>query len=378
MATTLIALAQLLAVVAAQSSAEASITSITSITSRATLLTTGSPSSTKSASGGPETHTVQAGAGGFKFTPNETRAAVGDTVVFEFYPPDHSVARAEFGSPCVPYEDTGKDKVGFWSEVQWVKTVKDLTYFNITINDTKPIFYYCTAPGSCLDQIMIGAINPNEEQTLEKQAQAAREATLQLAPGQEIPPEATGALSKPGSTPTSAPNNSPSQGAGGNGGNGGHHGLSGGAIAGIVVGGVAFVAICAALFFFVGRTKSLKEVLDRRDATVSKTTPGAGPGTPGDFGNPGTPGQAYFSPTQQQTEFGNLPPYAQHQVTDSHPSGWASPPMHPGHMSMQSMNSQPPMAEVKHAHAPAEMPSPGPTQQHFTAELEAPLKSPRG
>lgn len=34
---------------------------------------------------------------------------------FEFFPPDHSVARAEYQQPCIPYEDTWEDKVGYWS-----------------------------------------------------------------------------------------------------------------------------------------------------------------------------------------------------------------------------------------------------------------------
>lgn len=72
-------------------------------------------------------HTVKAGAGGFHFEPAElTNVSVGDVVTFEFYPPDHSVARAEFGSACVPYEYTGKDRIGFWSGTQWVKTHNDV------------------------------------------------------------------------------------------------------------------------------------------------------------------------------------------------------------------------------------------------------------
>lgn len=34
---------------------------------------------------------------------------------FEFFPPNHSVARAEAGLPCRPYESTGYNKVGFFS-----------------------------------------------------------------------------------------------------------------------------------------------------------------------------------------------------------------------------------------------------------------------
>ncbi len=34
---------------------------------------------------------------------------------YQFYPTNHSVIRAEYGYPCIPYEDTGVDKIGFIS-----------------------------------------------------------------------------------------------------------------------------------------------------------------------------------------------------------------------------------------------------------------------
>ena len=46
-----------------------------------------------------------------------------------------------------------------------------------------------------------------------------------------------------------------------------HSGLSGGAIAGIVVGSVAVLLLAAALFFYVGRTKSLKQALAYKSNT---------------------------------------------------------------------------------------------------------------
>ena len=36
-------------------------------------------------------------------------------LVFRFYPQNHSVARAAYKSPCIPYELTGAGNVGFWS-----------------------------------------------------------------------------------------------------------------------------------------------------------------------------------------------------------------------------------------------------------------------
>ena len=91
-----------------------------------------SPSSSAAA-----THTVSVGADGINYTPNQLNASAGDIVrkfspfsmvviqgypanksndtEFRFYPQNHSVARAEYKLPCIPYEFTGAGKVGFWS-----------------------------------------------------------------------------------------------------------------------------------------------------------------------------------------------------------------------------------------------------------------------
>ncbi|KAF2660149.1 hypothetical protein K491DRAFT_754771 [Lophiostoma macrostomum CBS 122681] len=364
----LLSIGQLLATASAQTATGTQAQAVT--TTVATGTVTSAPTATgtsPSSSREPMVHTVFVGNGGFSFDPDElTGVLVGDTVTFEFFPPDHSVARSEFGKACIPYEYTGRDKTGFWSGVKYLDNPENPIAWNLTINSTEPIFYYCTASGSCIDHQMVGVINPNTTQTLDKQKDYAKHADYMVAPGEKIPGEGTSTLSGPtgAATASSAPSSSNRP-----------HGLSGGAIAGIVVGGVAFLAICAALFFFIGRTKSLKEVMNRNDATV-KTTPGPDNsyGPPGSPGYPGSP----FSPSQ--AEFGALPRYSQHHATDSHPSGWASPQMDPSRMSQMTQMTQPHMPDVKYAHsqvAPAEMASPEPAQQSFTAELEAPIKNSR-
>ncbi|CAG5153848.1 uncharacterized protein ALTATR162_LOCUS3355 [Alternaria atra] len=349
-----------------------------------------SSSATPTSSGEPTVYTIKAGSGGFKFDPPELHnVSVGDIVKWEFYPRDHSVARAEFGSACVPYEYTGKDKVGFWSETQWVNNTNELTYFNVTINSTEPIFFYCAAPDSCLKQHMVGVINPNSTQTLASQVHAAAAADFQVAPGQPIPAEATSTLSNaPTSTGTSTPNS---------GGNDGGHTLSTGAIVGIAVGGVAFLAICAALFFFVGRSKSLKEVIKRQDATnnhdpnMSQQYGGSSYGH-GGLASPGFPSPApgYATPPlghRPDYGFSSPPQYGQHSVGEQYPSGWSSPGLQQGHMSMMSSASgmsQQQMDQIKYAQMNtqplvAELHSPPLGQQSFSAELEAPgLDKPRG
>lgn len=156
---------------------------------------------------------------------------------------------------------------------------------------------------------MVGAINPNSTQTLASQIQAAKDADFQLAVGDSVPNEATSTILN-GPTSVSTPSSS----------SGGTH-LSGGAIGGIVVGAVAFLAICAALFFYVGRFKSLKEAIKRQDANVHPSR-GSMPG----------PDMGYMAHEHNVPRYGSpAPPY---------PSGWqGSPPIHQGHLSMQSQMS---------------------------------------
>lgn len=130
-----LAASALLALISAQTTTNDMVTGASSPTSLA-LATPQSAATVPSAVGTISTatgvresriHLVTAGVGGFQFEPAElTNVSVGDVVTFEFYPPDHSVARAEYDSACVPYEYTGKGKTGFWSETQWVETASDV------------------------------------------------------------------------------------------------------------------------------------------------------------------------------------------------------------------------------------------------------------
>lgn len=64
-------------------------------------------------------HTITAGQTEHYFTPNSINALPGDIVTFKFWPGNHSVIRAEFGYPCIPYEDLEiDDGQGFYSGVQ--------------------------------------------------------------------------------------------------------------------------------------------------------------------------------------------------------------------------------------------------------------------
>ncbi|OJD33730.1 extracellular serine-rich protein [Diplodia corticola] len=196
------------------------------------------------------THTVSVGANGHNFTPNTTYADPGDIVVFDFYPTNHSVIRGEYSNntslcgpagcnPCVPWElyHADEDYQGFFSGNKLIDNFTNRKTWNLTVNNTEPIWFYCDALDSCSPNGMVGVINPQNGSSFAHQHTEAMDSVYQLAPGQTWPAEGGGSSSSSSSS---------------------HHSssLSGGAIAGIVVGAVAFVVMAAALFFFVGRSRA--------------------------------------------------------------------------------------------------------------------------
>jgi hypothetical protein len=100
------------------------------------------------------------------------------------------------------------------------------------------MFFYCSAPGSCLNYGMVGAINPNASTPISAQVQQARDSAYMLNPGEPFPPEAPLPSGLSNSTLAPATNSS------------GKNGLAPGAIAGIVVGAIAVVVLAALMFFF--------------------------------------------------------------------------------------------------------------------------------
>ncbi|PSK57895.1 hypothetical protein B9Z65_9097 [Elsinoe australis] len=246
------------------------LAAITGAFAQRTTSTTSRASSTTSRS--PATHTVLVGKADHVFEPNNLEADVGDTVVFEFYPLNHSVVRADYRYPCVPYESTGANREGFFSGFLPVNTITDnMPQWNITINDTLPIFYYCSAPGSCINYGMVGAINPNTPSQVSEQQNLARSAKYMLQPGEPFPAEASSSISSIAatatvtapatSTPTtssSAPTPTPTH----------HSSLSKGAIAGIAIGALALLALLGALFYFIGRSRSLSHSAQVARSTV--------------------------------------------------------------------------------------------------------------
>ncbi|KAI0835642.1 hypothetical protein F5Y06DRAFT_305850 [Hypoxylon sp. FL0890] len=210
---------------------------------------------TSTVSSAAATHTVLVGLQ-HDFEPDTIKANPGDTIRFNFYPKNHSVVRADFKKPCIPWELTQDPTQSFFSgPIEQDSLQSPIPSWDLKVNNTDPVFFYCSAPDSCIKWKMVGVINPNETFTLDIQKEFVANSTFQLSPGEEFPAESTPtSTTTSGSAPTSTSTDSTDPGNGSGGAS-----LSGGAIAGIAIGGVAVVAIIGALIYLCGRKGGIEK-----------------------------------------------------------------------------------------------------------------------
>ncbi|KAK0636459.1 hypothetical protein B0T17DRAFT_551741 [Bombardia bombarda] len=102
-------------------------------------------------------YTVTVGKGGLKFDPENLVAAPGDTVEYQFFAKKHSVVQSSFAEPCKPLAAGG-----FFSGFTPTDSPDTAarTTFTITVNDTKPIWAYCSqTTGDHCQNGMVHSIN---------------------------------------------------------------------------------------------------------------------------------------------------------------------------------------------------------------------------
>lgn len=159
---------------------------------------------------------------------------------------------------------------------------------------------------------MVGVVNPSSTQTLAAQVEAAKSADFAVAPGEPVPGEGTpSGVNGATSTSTFSSNSTASR------------GPSTGLIIGLSVGGGVIVALCAALFFFVGRSKNWKEIVQRHDKRrdddeMMKPVGVQSPQMNCAYLPPQSP-QSPYSPSMGHGDFlSPLPPYASRRPYTAH------------------------------------------------------------
>lgn len=217
--------------------------------------------------------------------------------------------------------------------------------FQVLINDTQPIFFYCAAPGSCIDQHMVGVINPNSTFTYDIQLAYAQNATYQMTPGEAFPSETASSSTASSTSGTSSSSSSSDD----------SHRLGTGAIAGIAIGGAAVAILAAAILYNCGRRGGMDRAFHHGRMYNSGVPPmhearyanggGAGPG-------PRSPGQETFTtaysmaPSMMDPNHSNLPqhPAGAHQpLAAGYPPSSRSPPLseYSSQQSLYKLHGQP-------------------------------------
>lgn len=104
------------------------------------------------------THTIAVGRGGLNFDPDNVVAPKGDVIEWHFLPTNHSVAQADFNSPCAP-SASGE---GFFAGFNFFTTENQApnVFTAVVVDDSAPIWYYCPQGNHC-QQKMVGVINQN-------------------------------------------------------------------------------------------------------------------------------------------------------------------------------------------------------------------------
>ncbi|KAI1369307.1 hypothetical protein F5Y08DRAFT_150421 [Xylaria arbuscula] len=121
-----------------------------------------------------------------EFNPASIKAEIGDTITYKFFSKNHAVAQSTFADPCHLQEN------GIFSGFT-PNTSPDVaapTDFTITVNDTKPLWFYCPQTnGNHCQSGMVHAINaPDTGNTFDAyKAKAQTAATPSTPPAGTLP-----------------------------------------------------------------------------------------------------------------------------------------------------------------------------------------------
>jgi len=151
-------------------SGSSSPSSAAAVVSADTAIATGSSSAGAAPSGSVSVQVVKVSDnnGTLRYFPDNIVAAAGSLVQFHFYPKNHSVVESAFSDPCAPIHTVESNVTGFKSGFMPVAAgASSMPVFTLEVNDTKPIWFYCSQVDHC-KLGMVGVINaPGGNKTID-------------------------------------------------------------------------------------------------------------------------------------------------------------------------------------------------------------------
>lgn len=179
----------------------------TPTTGSSTDTSTGTGSGAGDIASSGQVHVIAVGGNSaLTFEPTTVAAQPGDVISFQFMSKNHSATQSSFASPCTKIASTTTTP-GFDSGFMFVGNSTTPLIWNVTVNDTTPIWVYCRqkTPADHCGAGMVFAVNSNETAGSTKTFSAFQAA----AKAQEVNANTT----SNGTSSTSAPGASGSSGA---------------------------------------------------------------------------------------------------------------------------------------------------------------------
>ncbi|KAJ3494493.1 hypothetical protein NLG97_g4044 [Lecanicillium saksenae] len=100
---------------------------------------------------------------GLKFWPEKIKAETGSMIQFQFLAGNHTVTQSDFDHPCKPIRDVNPSVEGIFSSYMPVaasSSQKEIPVFTIMVNDTKPMWFFCSQGPHC-EKGMSMVVNEN-------------------------------------------------------------------------------------------------------------------------------------------------------------------------------------------------------------------------
>jgi plastocyanin len=167
-----------------------------------------------------------------RFFPDRVTAPVGSMVQFQFRGGNHTVTQSTFDQPCTPISSVNSSILGIYSGYQPVAAsmaMGQIPVFTIMINDTRPIWLYCSQGRHCQNGMSM-VINENTAANSTRSLETYKTQASTVQQGNQVP-TISGGIGAGGALPSDTPT--------------GQNGLPSGA-AGIAAPSTLILAIAAA------------------------------------------------------------------------------------------------------------------------------------